>query len=121
MTVQQLEDVPLAFTRSIVYPAATGAADLLGSADFVAIGVALIAGAAGAALAAAVADAVGALLTTTPLFQTNLLPFFTQVNLRPDTVEDCPAFLHAAPSLTAAEADGATTRARATAAPVASA
>ena len=98
-----------------MYPAATGAADLLGSADFVAIGVALIAGAAGAALAAA----VGALLITTPLFQTNLLPFFTQVNLRPDTVEDCPAFLHAAPSLTAAEADGATTRARATAAPVA--
>ena len=99
-----------------MYPAATGAADLLGSADFVAIGVALIAG---AALAAAVADAVGALLTTTPLFQTNLLPFFTQVNLRPDTVEDCPAFLHAAPSLTAAEAGGATTRAKATAAPVA--
>ena len=30
--------------------------------------------------AAAVADAVGALLITTPLFQTNLLPFFTQVN-----------------------------------------
>ena len=98
-----------------MYPAATGAADLLGSADFVAIGVALIAGAAGAALAAA----VGALFTATPLFQTNLPLFLMQVNLRPDTVEDCPAFLHAAPSLTEAEAGGATTRARATAAPVA--
>jgi hypothetical protein len=108
--------VLFALTLSIVFPEATGSADLLGSADFVAIRVAL---AIGAALAAAVADAVGALLTTTPLFQTNLLPFFTQVNLRPDTVEDCPAFLHAAPSLTAAEADGATTRAKATAAPVA--
>ena len=98
-----------------MYPAATGAADLLGSADFVAIGVALIAGAAGAALAAA----VGALFTATPLFQTNLPLFLIQVNLRPDTVEDCPAFLHAAPSLAAAEAGGATTRAKATAAPVA--
>ena len=98
-----------------MYPAATGAADLLGSADFVAIGVALIAGAAGAALAAA----VGALFTATPLFQTNLPLFLMQVNLRPDTVEDCPAFLHAAPSLAAAEAGGATTRAKATAAPVA--
>ena len=98
-----------------MYPAATGAADLLGSADFVAIGVALIAGAAGAALAAA----VGALFTATPLFQTNLPLFLMQVNLRPDTVEDCPAFLHAAPSLTEAEAGGATTRAKATAAPVA--
>ena len=98
-----------------MYPAATGAADLLGSADFVAIGVALIAGAAGAALAAA----VGALFTATPLFQTNLPLFLMQVNLRPDTVEDCPAFLHAAPSLTEAEAGGATTRAKATATPVA--
>lgn len=118
MTVQQLEDVPLALTRSIVITGALGASDLLGSADFVAIGVA-IAGAAGAALAAGVAAAGGAFFTATPLFQTNLPLFLMQVNLRPDTVEDCPAFLHAAPSLTEAEAGGAITRAKATAAPVA--
>jgi hypothetical protein len=81
--------------------------------------VALIAGAAGAALAAGVALATGAFFTATPLFQTNLLPFFTQVNLRPDTVEDFPTFLHEAPALTEAEAGGALTRARATAAAVA--
>jgi len=96
-----------------------GASDLLGSADFVAIGVAFTAGAAGAALAAGVAAAVGAFFTATPLFQTNLPLFLMQVNLRPDTVEDCPAFLHAAPSLTAAEAGGAITRVKAMAAPVA--
>jgi hypothetical protein len=105
--------VLLALTLSIVFPDATGSADLLGA------GVALIAGVAGAALAAGVVAALGAFFTTTPLFQTNLLPFLIQVNLRPDTVDDCPAFLHAAPSLTAAEAGGAITRARATAAPVA--
>jgi hypothetical protein len=118
MTVQQLEDVPFALTRSIVYPTATGSADFVGVADFVAIGVA-IAGAAGAAVAAVVAEALGAFFTATPLFQTNLPLFLTQVNLRPDTVEDCPAFLHDAPALAAAEAGGAITRAKATAAPVA--
>lgn len=111
--------MPLALTLSIVYPAATGSADLLGSADFVAIGVALIAGVAGAALAAGVAEVIGAFFIATPLLQTNLLPFLIQVNLRPETVEVCPAFLHAAPSLTAADTGGATSSARATAAPVA--
>jgi hypothetical protein len=81
-------------------------ADLLGSADFVAIGVALIAG---AALAAGVALTLGALFTATPLFQTSLLPFLTHVNFLPDTVLDCPAFLHAAPALTEADDPGATT------------
>jgi hypothetical protein len=89
-----------------VYPTATGAADLLGAADFVAIGVALIAG---AALAAAVADALGARLTATPLPQTNLAPFLTHVNFLPDTVLVCPAFLQAAPALIDADDPGATT------------
>ena len=74
---------------------------------------------AGAAGAAVVDAALGAFFTTTPLFQTNLPLFLTQVNLRPDTVDDCPAFLHDAPALTEAEAGGAITRAKATAAPVA--
>jgi hypothetical protein len=116
MTVQQLEDVPFALTRSIVITGALGASDLLGSAGFVAIGVAITAG---AALAAGVAATLGAFFAATPLFQTNLPLFLIQVNLRPDTVEDCPAFLHAAPSLTEAEAGGAITSVKATAAPVA--
>ena len=106
MTVQQLDALLLALTLSIVFPAATGSADLLGSADFVAIGVALIAG---AALAAADALAVGRALTATPLPQTNLEPFLTQVNFMPDAVLVCPAFLHAAPTLTEADEPGATT------------
>jgi hypothetical protein len=101
--------VLLALTLSIVFPAATGSADLLGSADLVAIGVALITGAAGAALAAAVAEGLGARLTATPLPQTNLAPFLTHVNFLPDTVLVCPAFLHAAPALTEADDPGATT------------
>jgi hypothetical protein len=101
--------VLLALTLSIVFPDATGSADLLGSADFVAIGDALIAGAAGAALAAAVAEALGARLTVTPLPQTNFAPFLTHVNFMPDAVLDCPAFLHAAPALTEADDPGATT------------
>ena len=109
MTVQQLDALLLALTLSIVFPAATGSADLLGSADFVAIGVALIAGAAGALLAAAVATALGAALTATPLPQTNLEPFLTHVNFIPDAVLVCPAFLHAAPALTEADDPGATT------------
>jgi hypothetical protein len=106
MTVQQLDALLLALTLSIVFPAATGSADLLGSADFVAIGVALIAG---AALAAADALAVGSALTATPLPQTNLAPFLTHVNFIPDAVLVCPAFLHAAPALTEADDPGATT------------
>ena len=98
--------MPLAFTRSIVYPTATGAADLLGAADFVAIGVALIAG---AALAAAVALALGTLFTAMPFFQTNFAPFLTQVNFLPDAVLVCPAFLQAAPALIDADDPGATT------------
>jgi hypothetical protein len=101
--------VLLALTRSIVFPEATGSADLLGSADFVAIGDALIAGAAGAALATAVAEALGARLTATPLPQTNLAPFLTQVNFIPDAVLVCPTFLHEAPALTEADDPGAIT------------
>ncbi len=99
-----------------MYPPATGSTDLVCSAVLLGEGVALIEG---AALAAEVDAGVGAFFTATPLFQTNLPLFLMQVNLRPDTVEDCPAFLHAAPSLTEAEAGGAITRAKATATPVA--
>ena len=86
MTVQQLDAVLLALTLSIVFPEATGSAGLLSSADLVGVGVALIAGAAGAALAAADALAVGRALTATPLPQTNLAPFLTHVNFMPDAV-----------------------------------
>jgi hypothetical protein len=103
---QQLVALLLALTLSIVYPAATGSADLLGSADFVAIGVALIAG---DAVAAGVALTLGALFTATPLFQTSLLPFLTHLNFLPDTVLVFPAFLHAAPALTEADDPGAAT------------
>ena len=106
MTVQQLDAVLLALTLSIVFPDATGSADLLGSADFVAIGVALIAG---AALAAADVLAVGRALTATPLPQTNLAPFLTHVNFIPDAVLVCPTFLHEAPALTEADDPGAIT------------
>jgi hypothetical protein len=99
---QQLAALLLALTFSIVYPAATGAADLLGA------GVVLIAGAAGAALAAADALAVGRALTATPLPQINFAPFLTQVNFMPDAVVICPAFLQAAPALTDADDPGAT-------------
>jgi hypothetical protein len=98
----------LALTFSIVYPAATGSADLLASADLLGVGVALIAGAAGAALAAADALAVGRALTATPLPQTNFVPFLTHVNFMPDAVVVCPAFLQAAPALTDADDPGAT-------------
>jgi hypothetical protein len=98
--------VLLALTLSIVFPEATGSADLLGSADLVAIGVALIAG---AALAAADALAVGRALTATPLPQTNLAPFLTHVNFIPDAVLVCPTFLHEAPALTDADDPGAIT------------
>jgi hypothetical protein len=105
---QQLAALLLALTFSIVYPAATGSADLLASADLVGVGVAPIAGAAGAALAAADALAVGRALTATPLPQTNLAPFLTHVNFMPDAVLVCPAFLQAAPALTEADDPGAT-------------
>jgi hypothetical protein len=101
--------VLLALTLSIVFPDATGSADLLGSADFVAIGDALIVGAAGAALAAAVAEALGARFTATPLPQTNFAPFLTHVNFIPDAVLVCPTFLHEAPALTDADDPGAIT------------
>jgi hypothetical protein len=101
--------VLLALTLSIVFPDATGSADLLSSADLLGAGDALIAGAAGVALAAAVATALGARLTATPLPQTNLAPFLTHVNFMPDAVLVCPAFLHAAPALTEADDPGATT------------
>jgi hypothetical protein len=109
MTVQQLDAVLFALTLSIVFPEATGSTDLLSSAVLLGAGVALIAGAAGAALAAAVAEALGARLTATPLPQTNLAPFLTQVYFMPDAVLVCPAFLHAAPALTEANDPGATT------------
>jgi hypothetical protein len=58
---------------------------------------------------AALALALGAALTATPLPQTNLLPFFTHVYVIPPAVLTCPAFLHAAPAATAADEPGATT------------
>jgi hypothetical protein len=106
---QQLAALLLALTFSIVYPAATGSADLLASADLLGAGVALIAGAAGAALAATDALAVGRAFTATPLPQTNFVPFLTQINFMPDAVLVCPTFLHAAPALTEADDPGATT------------
>ena len=96
IALQQLEEVPFALTFSIVYPAETGAADLLGSAGALIFGV---------------AETAGAAFTATPLFQTSLPLFLIQVNLRPATVETCPAFLHAAPALTAADDAGAPTSA----------
>jgi hypothetical protein len=104
---QQLAALLLALTFSIVYPAATGSADLLASTDLVGVGVALIAGAAGAALAAADALEVGRALTATPLPQTNLAPFLTQVNFIPAEVLVCPAFLQEVPALTDADDPGA--------------
>jgi hypothetical protein len=94
--------VLLALTLSIVFPEATGSADLLSSADLLGVGVALIAGAAGEALAAADALAVGRALTATPLFQINLEPFFI-----PAEVLVCPAFLQEVPALTDADDPGA--------------
>ena len=108
--------MPLALTRSIVYPPAAGAAELTDSADLLAIGVAV---AIGVDLVGCVALTLGALFTATPLFQTSLLPVLTHLNFLPDTVLVCPAFLQAAPSFAFAEAGGAITRAKATAAPVA--
>lgn len=43
-----------------------------------------------------------AALTITPLFQTNLVPDFTQVNFLPAETEVAPALVHLAPALTAA-------------------
>ena len=42
-------------------------------------------------------------LTTTPLFQTSLLPDLIQVNFFPATVDVAPAFVHLAPALAAAK------------------
>jgi hypothetical protein len=42
-------------------------------------------------------------LTTTPLFQTSLLPDLMQVNFFPATVDVAPAFVHLAPALAAAK------------------
>jgi hypothetical protein len=99
--------VLLALTLSIVFPEATGSADLLSSADLLGVGVALIAGAAGEALAAADALAVGRALTATPLFQINLEPFLIHVNFIPAEVLVCPAFLQEVPALTDADDPGA--------------
>ena len=54
-------------------------------------------------------------LTTTPLFQINLLPDLTQVNFFPADIDVAPAFEHLAPAFTAAVAIGCSkTRARVT-------
>jgi hypothetical protein len=79
-----------------------------------ALGVALafaVAVTLGVALADAVVVALGFALafTATPLLQTNLPPFFTQVYLNPLVMFVSPDFLQAAPALTAAEDSGATT------------
>ena len=61
-----------------------------------------------------VAEGVG-FLTTTPLFQINLLPDLTQVNFFPADIDVAPAFEHLAPAFTAAVAIGCSkTRARVT-------
>ena len=61
-----------------------------------------------------VAEGVG-FLTTTPLFQINLLPDLTQVNFLPADIDVAPAFEHLAPAFTAAVAIGCVnTRARVT-------
>ena len=52
-----------------------------------------------------VAEGVG-FLTTTPLFQINLLPDLTQVNFLPADIDVAPAFEHLAPAFTAAVAIG---------------
>jgi hypothetical protein len=54
--------------------------------------------------------------TATPLFQTNFLPDFTQVNFFPAVVLVLPDFAHAAPALTAAVAGGANSEPSSTAA-----
>jgi hypothetical protein len=83
-----------------------------------ALGVALafaVAVTLGVALADAVVVALGFALgfalafTATPLLQTNLPLFFTHVYFIPPAVLTCPAFLHAAPAVTAADEPGATT------------
>ncbi len=105
MADQQLAAELLAFTRSIVYPAGATLASGVGVATGLAASVA-------DALGAVDALAAGLALTATPLPQTNLLPFFTHVYFIPAATVDCPAFLHAAPALTAADELGATTRDR---------
>ena len=61
-----------------------------------------------------VGEGVG-FLTTTPLFQINLLPDLTQVNFFPADIDVAPAFEHLAPAFTAAVAIGCSkTRARVT-------
>jgi hypothetical protein len=77
-----------------------------------ALGVALafaVAVTLGVALADAVVAALGFALafTAAPLTQTNLPLFFTQVYLNPLVMFVSPAFLQAAPALTAAEDSGA--------------
>ena len=52
-----------------------------------------------------VAEGVG-FLTTTPLFQINLLPDLTQVNFLPADIDVAPAFEHLAPAFGAAAFNG---------------
>jgi hypothetical protein len=53
----------------------------------------------GVGVAAAVAIGFAAAFIATPLFQTNLVPDFTQVNFLPEAVAVIPALLHLAPAL----------------------
>ena len=86
---------------------ATGLALALGAA--LALVVAATLGAADGTGAAALALGVALALTATPLPQTNLPLFFTQVYFNPPVMFISPAFLHEAPTFIAAEDSGATT------------
>jgi hypothetical protein len=58
------------------------------------------------------AGVAAGVVTREPLSQNNFLPFFTQVNFFPLVIDICPAFVQAAPDLTAAGAAAGRTRAK---------
>ncbi len=66
------------------------------------VGVATVGEGEGVGTGAGAGTFAGAALTTTPLSQTNALPFLTQVYFFPETVEICPTFLQTEPGFTAA-------------------
>lgn len=87
---------------SLVRPLlALGVADFDGEGFWVALldgdGVELADG-----LADELTDALGVVLMTVPLFQTSLLPFFTQKCLMPPVVLVVPTLVHLVPAIVAA-------------------
>jgi hypothetical protein len=87
----------------------TGVATGVGVGAGVATGVGVGAGVGSTGLKTGLRFGFSAALTTTPLFQTSLLPDLTHVYFLPPVVEVAPAFVHLAPALAAAK-EGAAVR-----------